>query len=132
MTKTTDDLQGLLYEASQILERAKLITGDAPFFMYCDDDFAEILIDGESACLRWPEAHSGYYDSCSIEVQSCSFPSALLLMSVEEIKTWKIEQRKIYDAEQKAKKEREARERAANQTAQELHTLAALKAKYGA
>jgi hypothetical protein len=131
MTKTTDDLQGLLYEAGQILDRAKLITGDAPFWMICDDDFAEILIDGESACLRWPEAHSGYYDSCSIEVQSCTFPSALLLMSIDEIKAWKVEQRKLYDAEQKEKKEREAQQRAADQTANELRTLAALKAKYG-
>jgi hypothetical protein len=132
MTKTIADLQNTLSDAARILERAKMITEGAPFWMICDDDFAEILIDGEGACLRWPEAHSGYYDSCSIEAQSCSFPAALLLMSVDEIKAWKVEQRSIYDAEQKAKNEREAQQRAADQTANELRTLAALKAKYGA
>jgi hypothetical protein len=77
-----------------------------------------------------PDKHAGYYDSCSIETQSVTFPAELLLMSIDEIRVWKIEERKKYDAEQKAKREREAREQAEQRTILELQTLAALKAKY--
>lgn len=128
----TDELQNSLYEADQILQRACLLTEGAPFWMLCyDKTFAKVLVDGETATLSWPEVQSGYYDSCSIEEQSASFPSELLLMSIDEINAWKIEQRKKYDADQKAKDEREAKDRAERQTALELQTLAALKAKYG-
>lgn len=129
----TDKLQTILYEADQILGRAKLITGNAPFFMYVGEpEYAKLVIDGETAELFWPESESGYYNSCSIERQRVQFPSELLLMSVEEIATWKADQRRIYDAEQKAKNVRETKQRAEHQTAMELQTLAALKAKYGA
>lgn len=127
----TDHMQDTLYDAYQIVERAKLITDGPPFWMCCDDDFAEVIINGAQATLRWPEAHSGYYDSCSIEVQTVSFPSELLLMSVDEIKKWKIEQREKYDADQQAKKEREALVRAENTRLKELELFASLQAKYG-
>lgn len=129
MTKV-GKLQDTLYEAHLILERACLISEGAPFWMRADD-FAQIVIDGETATLSWPEARSGYYESCDIECQSVTFPSELLLMSVEEIAVWKIGQRKQYDTEQQVKQERETRERAERQTALELQTLAALKKKYG-
>jgi|SRR6185503_2763731 len=127
----TDKLQTILYEADQILERAMLITGDAPFFMYVGErEYAKLIIDGETATLFWPESESGYYNSCSIECQSVNFPSELLLMSVEEIATWKVKQREQYDAKEKAKAEAAARTREIQKKALELQTLAALKAKY--
>ena len=46
----SDDIQQTLYEAAQILERALLLIGDAPFFMYCDrPDFARLTVAGETA-----------------------------------------------------------------------------------
>lgn len=126
-----NDLQATLYEADQILKRAKRITESAPFWMSAaDSEFAQVAIDGETAVLSWPEAQSGYYDSCSVEAQSVKFPTKLLLMSMDEIGVWQIEERKKYDAEQAEKKARLLVERAREQTALELSTLAKLKAKY--
>jgi len=122
----------ILYEANQILDRAKIITVDAPFWMGAErEEFAKIVIDGDKATLSWPEVESGYYNSCSIEIQSVTFPSELLLMSIDEIKVWKKDQRAKYDAEQKAQQDRDMRERAERQTALELQTLAVLQKKYG-
>jgi hypothetical protein len=84
----------------------------------------------EKATLVWPEAHSGYYDSCSIEEQTKDFPANLLLMDEDAIKVWSAEQKRIYEAQQKAQQELQARQRAERQRAVELQTLAALKAKY--
>lgn len=133
MTKPSmTHLEAAVSEADHILERARLISEGAPYWMNSDDDFSKLSIEGEEAVLYWPEAESGYYNSCSIERQSVRFPAALLLMTVEEIGVWKVEQRRLYDANQKAKAERDAKARAEQQTAMELQTLAALKAKYGA
>jgi hypothetical protein len=58
----TSKLQDTLYEAAQILERARLIVSGAPFWQSADDEeFAKIVIDGEKATLFWPEVHSGYH-----------------------------------------------------------------------
>lgn len=125
------EMQQALYEASQILERAISIVADAPFFTYvCEKDHASIVIDGETAILFWPEANSGYYNSCSIEAQSRSFPAVLLLMNAEQIAAWKIEERAKYDAEQKAKKERQAAADAIRREQNEREVYAALKAKF--
>lgn len=125
-----EHIKRTLEEADHILQCARLITEGAPFWMRADDTFASITIQGDVAELSWPEAESGYYNSCSIESQRVTFPAELLLMTVDQIGTWKIEQRAKYDAEQKEQKERNAREAAERQTALEIRTLAALKAKY--
>ena len=128
MTKTVEEMQEILWEADQILKRAKEIVSDAPYFTYvAQEEHASIIIDDGEATIYWPEASSGYYDSCSIETQSRSFPSELLLMDDEQFVAWKSKERAKYNEAQKARTiaavvEREREERAAYER---------LKAKFG-
>lgn len=125
------DIAIAISEVEQILERAFLITDGPPFFMIAEQEYARISVDGDEATLIWPEYAGGYYaGDGSIETQSIKFPAELLLMSIDQLKVWKAAHRKQYDDNEKAKREFEARARAAQRTAEELRLLAALKEKY--
>ena len=106
-----------------MMDRAFRIAG-----IYSREDMARLSFNGELAVISWPEAHSGYYDSCSIETQTTQFPAALLDAPEVEVEFWISEQKRLAEEADK----RWNAERAAEQRAKELQTLAALKAKYGA
>lgn len=95
---------------------------------YSQEEMARLSFEGEIAVISWPESHSGYYDSCSIETQTTKFPAALLDAPEVEVEFWIAEQKRLAEAANK----RYYTERAREQEARELQTLAALKAKYGA
>jgi hypothetical protein len=107
----------------EMVDRAFRISG-----AYSREEMARLSFVGEMAVISWPEAHSGYYDSCSIETQTTQFPAALLDAPEAEVEFWISEQKRLKEEASK----RWYAERAAQQKAQELQTLAALKAKYGA
>lgn len=128
---SVEKLQEIIDEADQILDRAVLITGDAPFYMQADDEYAKLEIDGNKATLSWPEHTSDYYGGGYLERQSVTFPSELLLMSTDEIGVWKAEELRKHCAKMEAENETAMRLHAERQTALELQTLAALQQKYG-
>lgn len=130
MTKTIVDLSQTLLDGFEILEKARAITHGAPFFMRCDEDFGEVSIDGDTALLQWPEVCSGYYNDCSIETQSVSFPANLLLMTMDEIKAWKEAEVAKHCAEVARKEENERLVRERTQRMNEISLLARLKEKY--
>lgn len=135
MGKTSDiaSLENTLVAAEQIIGRAFRITEGPPFNMAAEEEFAGIEIDGDKATLFWPEYEDGYYaGDGSMQRQSVSFPSRLLLMSLEEIATWKAAEQAKHDAKQKAVREVEERKRAEQQTAHEKAVYEMLKAKFGA
>jgi len=109
-----------------LLARARKIIGSAPYFSSAHDDFAQLKIDGGEAVLSWPEVHSGYYDSTSIEEQSISFPADLLSMSDDDLMIWQAEKRRIYEEAKLANRQRSIQQ----QRNQEMAQLAALKRKY--
>lgn len=129
--KTIEELLEVVSANDELIERAKLILDGAPYFTYIpEEQYVRLRINGGEAILVWPESHSGYYDSCSIEEQSKGFPVELLLMTRPEIEFWTAEQKRIYDDAQRIWKEQKARTDAENRRQNELNTLAALKAKY--
>ena len=116
----------------ELVEKAKIITKGAPFWMTAAAEFSELDVDLEnkSATLSWPETHSGYYDSCSIERQTCTFPLALLLASESDLTAWKVEQKRIYDEKQAAYRKRHAENEAIARERNERLLYHKLKAKY--
>lgn len=130
--KTLEDLQSAVDFSVGLIDRARFITEGAPFFMIAEEEFAKIVIDGEMATLFWPEINGGYYagDGC-MERQNCSFPASLLLLSLSELKAWKLSEQARHDAKERENSERAKRERAVVDRQLELSMLAALKAKYG-
>lgn len=129
--KTLLHIETVIADVDELIERAKLILSNAPYFTSIpEEQYVRLGMDGDMARLVWPESHSGYYDSCSIEEQSKVFPAELLLMSRPEIEFWKVEQRKIYDENQRVEKQRRAQAAAETQRRNELAMLAALKSKY--
>jgi parvulin-like peptidyl-prolyl isomerase len=115
----------------ELIARARLILSEAPYFTYIpEEQYVRLSIEDDMAVLVWPESHSGYYDSCSIEEQSKDFPLELLRMTTAEITIWSAKQRHIYDENQKVEAARQAKVRAEQTRRNELAALAALKAKY--
>lgn len=130
---TVADLQDKLCDAHEIKERAFLIVYGPPFNMgVSEENYANLEIDGDKATLVWPEYTSDYYGGGYLEQQTVSFPSELLLMTVDEIKIWKDGEQKKYDQQQWIAGQEAKRRREEWQTAQELQALAFLKQKYGA
>lgn len=129
--KTIGEIRDAVANNDELITRARLILGGAPYFSYIpEEQYVRLSVEDDTAVLVWPESHSGYYDSCSIEEQSKDFPVELLQMSQQEIAIWSAEQKRLYDERERVKTE-EARKRAAEQARQtELHLLASLKAKY--
>lgn len=129
--ETADDIEAIVGATDELIERAKMILDGAPFFTYLPEErYVRLRIHNGKATLVWPEAHAGYYDSCSIEEQTKDFPAHLLLMDQNTIKAWSAEQQRIYDAEQKTIRQNIARIAAENQRLKEIELLASLKAKY--
>ena len=129
--KSLKEIEVVISQNDELIERAKMILGGAPYFTYVpEEQYVRLNIEDDLAKLVWPESHSGYYDSCSIEEQSKDFPAELLLMTRPEIEFWTAEQKRIYEAEQKVQRERQAKRNAEMQREKELAALAALKVKY--
>ncbi len=86
----TSDMQNALYEADQFKQRAFLI---APSYSMtvAEPDYANLIVDGDTATLVWPEYTSDYYGGGYLERQSVSFPANLLLLSDDELAAWKAE-----------------------------------------
>jgi hypothetical protein len=97
------------------------------FRMYCDhEEFARLSIEGDTATLMWPEAQSGYYNSCSIETQAAKFPAALLDLSADDYAVWQ----KSELTKRAAKAAEEVRQQDALMVMREKAALAELKRKY--
>lgn len=130
--KTIQDIIAAVSVVDELIERAKMILSDAPYFTYIPEEkYVRLSVDGEIAKLVWPESHSGYYDSCSIEEQSKEFPAELLLMERAEIELWGTEQKRIYDENARINREHQEKVRAERQRREELRILAELQEKYG-
>jgi hypothetical protein len=111
-----------------LVPRALTIIGEAPYWTFVGEpQWAKLSVEDKVATLSWPEAAT-YYDSTTIETRSKSFDVALLFRSAADIKDWKVEQRRLYDAAQV----KQQAQRVADAEAKERQVLAALKAKYGA
>lgn len=116
----------LIAKYDKLIDRACDIAS-VGFSMHCDnEEFAHLSIEGDTATLSWPEAHSGYYNSCSIETQSAKFPAALLDLSADDYVVWQ----KSEHAKREAKAAEEVRQRDALMVMREKAALAALKQKY--
>ena len=116
---------------ADIVERACIITGDAPYFMCAEPEFAKVEIDEGRATLFWPEWAGGYYaGDGNIERQSVTFPVKLLLLTRDELAAWKIEEKRRYEAREEEKRAASLVDRAARQTELELATLGQLMVKY--
>jgi hypothetical protein len=114
-------------EYDALIERACDIAASAPFCMYCDkDEFARLSFEGDVAKLSWPEAQSGYYNSCSIETQSVKFPTELLYLPPDKFAAWK----NAKAAQRAAKAAEDQRKMQALNEMRERAALADLKRKY--
>jgi hypothetical protein len=130
---TESDLRALMETYAGLVDKAKRIIANAPYFTACAEEFGDLRIVGDNAVLYWPEWESGYYaGEGSIERQSRGFPLSLLLLSDDALSAWKDEQQLAYDA-------RAAAVRASTDTAakmlrekQERQMYVALKAKFEA
>jgi hypothetical protein len=111
----------------RLLNKAKSIVQNPPYSIYPQEiEFLKIRLEGDNIVLSWPEAQSGYYNSCDIREQKAMFPFKLLLMSDEELSEWQTEET------DKQKKKEQARQRNQKklQKQRELAELRRLKAKY--
>lgn len=91
-----------------------------------ESDYARISFEDDNVVVTWPEVHSGYYDSTSIETQTDSFPVYLLEATDAEVEYYLAELKRI---EAEAEKKKRA-ERIKELEAQERYTLAKLQEKY--
>lgn len=132
MTKTTlDEIRTIIAGNDELIDRAKVILRAAPNFTSVpDEQYVRLSIEGDVATLTWPESHSGYYDSCSLEEQSQNFPAELLFMTLAESAVWSTEQRRIYDERQIAIRAEAGRLQVEKTRRDEIRMLATLKAKY--
>jgi len=105
----------------ELMDRAFLIAGT-----YSKEKMARLSFKGGTAVISWPESHSGYYDSCSIETQTTEFPAALLDAPDAEVEFWIAEQKRLAEEANK----RWYAQRAEEQRVNELRTLALLQQKY--
>lgn len=93
----------------------------------CEAHMARISFEGETAIISWPEAESGYYNSCSIETQTAKFPAYLLDASESEVEYYKGEQKRLAEEANR----RWYAERARQQEENERRVLSELQRKYG-
>jgi hypothetical protein len=117
-------------EAYEILVRRAVDIVNAPGppwgYVSGDDNFARLSFDGDNVVITTPQADS-YYDSCTIETETTSFPAALLFMTGAELTAWRTQAKIEYEAQEK--KNREIAQ--AQREAEELRTYKALKKKFG-
>ena len=127
------DLRALMETYAGLVNKAKLIIPDAPYFTSCSEEFGDLRIVGDNAVLYWPEWESGYYaGEGSIERQSLPFPLSLLLLSDDALSVWKDEQKFAYDARMAAEKANTAAAAKMLREKQERQMYVALKAKFEA
>ena len=103
---------------NMLVQRALEILEYAPFRKHVwNPEYARLSIEGTVAALTWPVVESGYEGDYYIERGCCSFPAALLFISDDELAAWKIDQRAIYDQQQREREADEARGREAAERA---------------
>ncbi len=84
--------------------RAIEIVSNAPYWHYVyESNWAWVSMDGDTATLNTCKATTDY-DCAVLDTEAVQFPAALLFVSPEELAYWKAEERRIYDAKQKAQK----------------------------
>lgn len=124
---TREDADRALEVVAKLLVRANEIVESPPYWKgVYTEDCCKLTIEGDTANLTWWEA-SSYYDSCTMEAETCEFPANLLFLGEQEFSYWKAEEKRIYNAQQV----RRQQENLAAQEAKERAAYEALKAKYG-
>lgn len=121
------DAQEIVSAYQSLVARAIAVLDKAPYWKHVGySQHARLEIVDDEATLLWPELEHSYGDSHMSE-ESASFPARLLTISDAELATWKAAEMVKYEKSQRARQaaaQAEAR-------AEELRTLAKLKAKYG-
>lgn len=129
--KSVEDIADVVFDYLTLVERAVDLVDGPPYWKNVHHEETALLnvSDDDNATLTWWDSASDY-DGHTIESESVTFPTSLLLMNDEARANWKANEREKYDAAQEAKYKREAEQREINVERQERAALAALKAKY--
>lgn len=96
---------------AELVTKAISIVSDAPYFHFTpNEDYARITISGDTVSLYSPKEDTDY-DVPYVSNERVNFPLVLLLMSDEEIATWKVVERGLYDKRQEEEKKNAAAKR---------------------
>lgn len=110
--RTIEEVQKIIDDYLALVEDARKILGSPPYRTYPDEDhlrldYEEYDRDGKhlrNLLVTWPEVHSGYYDSCSMEKQERRFPFDEILMDGPELDAHIAEQKRLWAAKLEAER----------------------------
>ena len=127
---TVDEAREIIAKYDALAEQVLRIARGTPFHASVEEDvpvYIEVSENGHEVTLTWQERESDYYGGSYMRDESRTFPSALLLLSAEDLRSFQ----RGKELEDAAKRARHAAVLRAQEQVNERNFYERLKSKYG-